>query len=124
TILASFTAYLMVGLAAARGDLDLGGLALYATAIAGVQAVSMVGMDTLLLDFGTLPVPAVGALEAEVGSIVSTGPADAAQPTPPGAPKEEVRFEGVTFRYQGAAEDALRGLDLVLPAGKSIAIVG
>src|SRR5205085_10292022 len=39
-------------------------------------------------------------------------------------PKEEVRFEGVTFRYQGAAEDALRGLDLVLPAGKSIAIVG
>jgi len=40
-----------------------------------------------------------------------------------GLPRREVRFEGVRFRYPNGAE-AVSGLDLVLPAGRSLAVVG
>ena len=41
-----------------------------------------------------------------------------------GLPAREIRFEGVRFRYAGSADDTLRGVDLVIPAGQSLAIVG
>jgi ATP-binding cassette subfamily B protein len=43
---------------------------------------------------------------------------------PPRAPLREIRFENVTFRYPGSRTDLLRQLDLVVPAGRSIAVVG
>lgn len=46
-------------------------------------------------------------------------PADA---LPPGA--LEVRFEGVTFAYAAGADPALRGLDLVIPAGTHLGVIG
>ncbi|NYJ75854.1 ABC transporter ATP-binding protein [Allobranchiibius huperziae] len=36
----------------------------------------------------------------------------------------EVRFEGVGFRYPGSSEDALQEIDLQLPAGARVAVVG
>jgi ATP-binding cassette subfamily B protein len=40
-------------------------------------------------------------------------------------PQGELRFEGVVFAYGGAgAAEALRGVDLVVPAGSSLGIVG
>lgn len=46
--------------------------------------------------------------------------------TRPAARRQEagVRFEDVTFTYPGASRPALRGLDLVAPAGKITAVVG
>jgi ATP-binding cassette subfamily B protein len=41
-----------------------------------------------------------------------------------GLPRREIRFDRVSFRYRGAAKDALRDLSLVIPAGRSLAIVG
>ena len=41
---------------------------------------------------------------------------------PPGRPT--VALEGVTARYSGADEPALRGVDLVLPPGRHVALVG
>ena len=38
--------------------------------------------------------------------------------------QREVRFEGVTFSYAGATGPALREVDLVVPKGRSVAIVG
>ncbi len=35
-----------------------------------------------------------------------------------------IRFEGVRFRYPGTAADVLHGVDLFLPAGSTVAIVG
>ena len=35
-----------------------------------------------------------------------------------------IRFEGVGFRYPGQENFALRGIDLFLPAGQSVALVG
>ncbi len=45
--------------------------------------------------------------------------------TPPGRGLGEVRFEGVRFGYQaGSGAPVLDGLDLTIPAGTSIALVG
>lgn len=38
--------------------------------------------------------------------------------------REGIAIEGVTFRYDGAKEDALSGVDLLLPAGEITALVG
>ncbi|MCE1179770.1 MAG: ABC transporter ATP-binding protein/permease [Micrococcales bacterium] len=42
----------------------------------------------------------------------------------PAAVCGDVRFEGVSFRYRGADRDALDGIDLSVPAGTSLALVG
>lgn len=41
-----------------------------------------------------------------------------------GLPRSEIRFRGAAFRYPGAERDVLNGLDLTIPAGSSVAIVG
>lgn len=41
-----------------------------------------------------------------------------------GIPRDAIRFERVGFRYPGSDRDVLRGLDLSINAGHSVAIVG
>ena len=41
-----------------------------------------------------------------------------------GLPEREVRFDGVRYSYPGQPRDILKAVDLVIPAGKSLAIVG
>jgi ATP-binding cassette subfamily B protein len=36
----------------------------------------------------------------------------------------ELRFDGVRYRYRNASSEALRGVDLVIPAGQRVALVG
>lgn len=43
---------------------------------------------------------------------------------PPERPKDGIRFEGVRFTYPGTNRAVLDGLDLWLPAGSSLALVG
>jgi subfamily B ATP-binding cassette protein MsbA len=38
--------------------------------------------------------------------------------------QREVRFEGVTFTYHGGTSPAVNGVDLVVPKGQSVAVVG
>ena len=59
-------------------------------------------------------------LEDYAGTVPST----AVGAEPPTRLTHGIRFEGVTFRYPGTEIDILRDLDLTLPAGASIAIVG
>jgi ATP-binding cassette subfamily B protein len=51
-------------------------------------------------------------------------PASPRQLPPADGPVGEVRFEGIDFRYADDAPPVFAGLDLVLPAGTSIAVVG
>ncbi|MDQ3641145.1 MAG: ATP-binding cassette domain-containing protein [Actinomycetota bacterium] len=118
-IAASLLAYVVVGVAAARGDLDLRGLALCVGAIAGIQVLVHIGLDNLLLELGTVPVPAVAALEEAMDRSAPGGITPA-----PEAPGDAVCFEGVHFTYPGTGHAVLSGLDLTLPAGRSVAIVG
>lgn len=54
-------------------------------------------------------------------------PIDVPEPTDPVRLREvtgELRFENVSFRYPGADRDAVAGIDLVVAAGKHVAVVG
>jgi ATP-binding cassette subfamily B protein len=116
--------YAIIVLGAARGTLSLGDLVLYLAAFRqGQQAFqsmlsAVAGMyeDTLYMSnlFEYLAIPtaprAVPAPAAQAASVVKE--------------EEGIRFEGVGFRYPDAEEWALRGVDLFLPKGRSLALVG
>ncbi|MGH9178215.1 MAG: ABC transporter ATP-binding protein [Acidimicrobiales bacterium] len=113
--------YALLGRSAARGDITLGELATYAAAAAGIASIFRVGIDDINIGYGTAPVPP--ALEL---------PAVTAEPRfhPSGSapvedrPRQAIRFEDVSFRYPGRTEEVFSGLDLDIPAGRSLAIVG
>ncbi|HZC27628.1 MAG TPA: ATP-binding cassette domain-containing protein [Actinopolymorphaceae bacterium] len=75
-----------------------------------------------------LPPPAGRAPPAGPGppaGLANPAPTTARTPaTPAVLPQREIRFEGVRFGYPGTESDVLAGLDLVIPAGRSLAIVG
>ncbi|WP_441290842.1 ABC transporter ATP-binding protein [Sorangium sp. KYC3313] len=53
------------------------------------------------------------------------GSGDAPAPPPAGDARDRgVRFEGVGYRYPGQSRWALRGIDLHIPSGQSLALVG
>ncbi|HMQ24423.1 MAG TPA: ABC transporter ATP-binding protein [Acidimicrobiales bacterium] len=62
----------------------------------------------------------------ETTPVIVDHPSGAGLPPRPaaGTPVGEVRFEGVRFAYAPGAAPVLDGLDLVIPAGQSVAVVG
>ncbi|HEX3621434.1 MAG TPA: ABC transporter ATP-binding protein [Acidimicrobiales bacterium] len=75
--------------------------------------------DGYQLDFGLESLAALREVEAGVGDATSAGGgSDAA-----GLPVTAIRFEEVDFAYPGGRE-ILKGLDLTIAAGSSLAIVG
>ena len=59
--------------------------------------------------------------------FIEARPAVTDPPRPRPVPDDlhgDIRFEGVTFRYQGTERPALQGFDLHVPAGRVTAIVG
>ncbi|WP_428965915.1 ABC transporter ATP-binding protein [Micromonospora fluostatini] len=59
----------------------------------------------------------------------AAGPDDGGRPAPPAAVlparlRDGIRLVGVTLRYPGAEQPAITGLDLHLPAGATVAVVG
>ncbi|HEX4216249.1 MAG TPA: ABC transporter ATP-binding protein [Candidatus Dormibacteraeota bacterium] len=54
----------------------------------------------------------------------ATGTAERATEEPPARLREGMRLEGVTFRYPGTDRDVLEDVDLTLPAGRVVALVG
>jgi ABC-type multidrug transport system fused ATPase/permease subunit len=110
-------------LAAAALDhrLALGELIAYASAAIGTSMIAFGGLNWAL-DGAAAPVAAVARLKAamaQAGTITSGNrPAD-------GMPAHHIRFRDVTFAYPAApARPVLGGLDLEIPAGSSLAIVG
>ncbi len=66
------------------------------------------------------------ASSARIGELLATPPSTPppARPVQPGRLSGALRFEGVRFRYPGAAEDALTGVDLEVAPGETVALVG
>jgi ATP-binding cassette subfamily B protein len=117
---AFYACYAFMAGAAAVGSLSLGNMTLYVIAFRqGQQAFQSIlsaigGMyeDNLYMSnlFQYLAIPIAGAPLAQLAEA---------------APAEEgIRFEGVGFKYPGASSWALRGLDLTIPKGRSLALVG
>ena len=111
----------MLASAALSHRLSLGGLIAYASAAVGASMIAFGGLNWAL-DGAAAPVAAVARLKAAMsraGSVAS------GQQSADGMPAHQIRFRNVTFAYPAApARPVLRGLDLDIPAGTSLAIVG
>jgi ATP-binding cassette subfamily B protein len=108
--------------AAARGQVSLGHFVLV------LQAILLVGT---LGDFFwesdhqiNVGMWTTEALERFERLTVHEQRADAGDADAAGRPRSEIRFEDVHFHYPGSSQPVLRGLDLTIPAGRSLAIVG
>lgn len=84
-------------------------------ALAGARITSWSSLQT------ELALATLRRYDDAVSSLASTSPSGG---LPVGAPQREIRFERVSFSYPSSAGDALHELDLVVPAGHSLAIVG
>jgi len=118
-IAALYGAYAWVATSAVHGAITVGAMAMYlmlfrqgqAAVSAALGAISGMYEDNLYLStlYEYLQTPArVG------GGTAVAGP----------RPGDGIRFEGVSFRYPGAAEPALTDITLHVPAGGSLALVG
>jgi ABC-type multidrug transport system fused ATPase/permease subunit len=105
--------------AAADGSLTLARAVVFAQSAVGVSAIAFGGLNWAL-DGAAAPVAAVlrlGSAMAPAGAL-SEGDRLAAK-----MPAREIRFRDVTFAYPGG-QPVLEHLDLTIPAGSSLAIVG
>jgi ABC-type transport system involved in cytochrome bd biosynthesis fused ATPase/permease subunit len=107
--------------AVSGGSIDLGAVVVYVQAAIGSSLIAFGGLNWAL-DGGAAPCAAVLRLKEAMGPVgaLPSGhlPAD-------GMPAREVRFRDVTFAYPIASgSPVLEHLDLTIPAGSSLAIVG
>jgi len=105
--------------AAVDQRLGLGDLVVYAQCVVGTSLIAFGGLNWAL-DGASAPVAAIKRLETAMASEgqLPTGHRSAA-----GLPRHEICLRGVTFAYPGG-QPVLDGLDLTIPAGSSLAIVG
>ena len=108
--------------AAWTGAISTGALVVYAQCAVGVSLIAFGGFSWAL-DGAAAPVAAVLRLQA---AMAPRGALTLGTRSPSGLPAREIRFRDVRFAYPGPGESApvLDGLDLTIPAGSSLAIVG
>ena len=117
---ANATVFGALGYAATSSGLPLEELVVYTQVALGVSLVAFGGLNWAL-DGAAAPVAAVarlGPAMAPLGALRS-GSTSAA-----GRPARELAIRGVSFRYPGSDRPVFAGLDLTVPAGTSLAIVG
>jgi ATP-binding cassette subfamily B protein len=92
----------------------------------GMMLAGLPDLDELEQSLGTARSAGTAArLDARPAATPADAPPDsAAQDCAAFVFRRELRFESVDFRYPGATADVLTGVDLVLPAGRSTALVG
>jgi ABC-type multidrug transport system fused ATPase/permease subunit len=103
-----------------RGDLSLGGLLVFMAYLSKVFS-PVRGLSRL-----TTGLFSASASAERVIEFMEERPAvtDPAAPLPAGRRRGEVRFDDVRFTYPGAADSALRGVDLEVGPGEVLALVG
>ncbi len=119
---ANLVTFGLLAWAATRGEITLAALAVYSQAAFGAGSFRASDDPNMTLAYAAVAVPSLLALEERL-TIPTPATADAAD-LPPGSPYEGMRCEGVTFRYPSQDGDTLVGVDLTVPAGTSLAIVG
>jgi ATP-binding cassette subfamily B protein len=118
---AFYGAYASMALLAATGNLTLGNMTLYIMAFRQGQSA----FQSILSGIGSMYEHNLYMSNLfeylELAHVARAGKRDA-----PGAhaASAEVRFEGVGFQYPDKKEWALRGIDLTIGAGESLALVG
>nr|WP_277606080.1 ABC transporter ATP-binding protein [Glycomyces sp. L485] len=102
------------------GLVGFGALAVYAIALQGMFNFSAFDDVAAFVSFGSLPVPKVLALDAQLKAAERKAFAE----LPATAPERTIRFENVDFAYPGSDTSVIEGLELEIEAGTSLAIVG
>jgi ATP-binding cassette subfamily B protein len=110
-----------LGLAGYHRQISLGTLAIMLPMLAATTPLGDISWDDVALAWMLQGLPRAGQLEA---ALRPAGPDLSGDQPAAGLPAHEVRFDQVYFRYPGADRDVFEGLDLVLPAGRSTAVVG
>ena len=105
---------------ASGAHLSLGALVVFAGTAVGTSSLAFGEFDWWLRT-AAQPVPVVMSLEERMGAVGALAPGT--RPAA-GMPAREIRFRGVRFSYDASVEPVLDGLDLTIPAGTSMAIVG
>lgn len=109
----------VAGRAAISGEIEPSQLVVVLQAILLAGGWTVTNSD-LLLEYGAAAVaPALDLEEAGKKAVISVGSRSA-----DGLPKETIAFEAVAFRYAGRTDAVFTHLDLEVPAGRSLAIVG
>jgi ATP-binding cassette, subfamily B, bacterial len=108
-----------LGLVAYRGEISLGTLAVMLPMLAATTPLGDISWDDVALSWMIQGLPRARDLETALAAPGLAGSLPAA-----GLPASEVRFEQVRFRYPSAGREVFAGLDLVLRAGRSTALVG
>jgi ABC-type multidrug transport system fused ATPase/permease subunit len=109
-----------LGSAAIAGLLSLDRLVVFSQVAIGVSMIAFGGLNWVL-DGAAAPVAAVLRLRPAMAPLgaLSTG-----NQTAESRPTREIRLRNVTFRYPGTDRNVFDNLDLTIPAGSSLAIVG
>lgn len=117
-------AFGVIAHAAIQGDIGIGTIAVLSQAIMGMFVLGNPSNADLDVAIGVAAVPHALALESRLaGEATTCRDAEAACATGE-MPLRDITFAGIGFRYPGQNADVYRELDLVVPAGKSLAIVG
>jgi ABC-type transport system involved in cytochrome bd biosynthesis fused ATPase/permease subunit len=105
---------------AAAGTIELSHLVVFASAAVGCASLAFGEFDWWFRG-SAVPIPKVLDLADAMrpAAAIASGPRSAA-----GLPAREIRFDGVRFAYPGTDAQVLDGFDLVVEAGRSLAIVG
>lgn len=105
---------------AAAGRLDLARLITFATAAVGTSLIAFGGLSWAL-DSASAPVHSVLRLRE---AMQPAGALKVSQRAADRMPANELRFRQLKFAYPNTSERVLDGVDLTIPAGTSLAIVG
>ncbi|HKE66800.1 MAG TPA: ATP-binding cassette domain-containing protein [Micromonosporaceae bacterium] len=119
-----------LGLSLAGGRISLGAAVAFAQAAIGTSSIAFGGLNWAL-DGAAAPVKAVATLLPAMAAAGALGPPPAtaadrmvSESALSALPAREIRVRNLTFAYPGSDVDVLRGFDLTIPAGSSLAIVG
>jgi ABC-type multidrug transport system fused ATPase/permease subunit len=108
-----------IATAALSGRLTLGEVVVFAQSAVGLSMIAFGGLNWAL-DGSAAPVAAVLRLEPAMGPA---GALSSGNRSPDAMPASEIRLRDLTFAYPGG-QPVLEHLDLTIPAGSSLAIVG
>lgn len=109
-----------IGWAAWTGELTVAAMVVFTQAVLACDSQGPLDYQQWILSQAFLGAYRVTELEDRLG----TGPAPPASPASHGSGPVAVRLEDVRFTYPGQATPTLDGMNLEIPAGQSLAIVG
>jgi ATP-binding cassette subfamily B protein len=117
-----YGAYASMAVMAAAGRISLGDLTMYVLAFRNGQQTfqDMLGCIASIYESNLYMSNLFAFLDASIASAVTRAPSAADAPVV----ERGIRLSGVIFKYPGQEKPVLDGIDLFIPRGQSIALVG